>query len=160
MNQLGRILALAGALAAAFAAVAPWVTVAGLPVELGLLGTTISPLEATVSGTETPAWPFVLAVAGVAAVLAVLNLARILLVGLGLVVVLAGGGLWYYLDNVLDFETSDRSALEQTLVQAAVTAEVRLGPYLLLAGGAAILLGGLLAQVSKSTVTAAETGRL
>lgn len=156
MNPLGRLLALTGAVAVAFAAVLPWVTVEGLPSRLDLLGTSLSPLEATVSGTETPAWPVILGAAALAAALAMLNVARRLLVFLGLIVLLAGGGLWYYLDNVIGFETADRSAIEQALADLAVTSEVRLGPYLLLGGGLCIVLSGLLARRCSAAPAEAE----
>src|SRR5439155_1394437 len=86
----------------------PWVTVKGaLPgvLHLDLLGADASPLSKTVSGTDTKAWPIVAAVGAAVAVLAVLGLARKLLLLLGLLTTLAGGGLLNYVLNVVDIET-------------------------------------------------------
>ena len=143
MKGIGRILVLAGAGAVAASAFLPWVTVEGLPLQLDWLGTRISPIGKTVAGTDTDAWPGVVAAGGLVGLLALLNLARRLVVLLGLLITLAGAGLVYYVINVVDIETSGRSALEQAVAGATVSSSAEAGPFLLLAGGVAILLGAL-----------------
>ena len=145
MKMLSRILVLAGAAAVAGSVSLPWVTVTGaLPsqLDLGLLGAEVSPLSKTVSGTETKAWPVVAGVAAVVAVLALLGLARKVLVLLGLLTTVAGGALLYYVVNVVDIETKG-DALKNALANAALDSSVGAGPLLLLAGGLAILLGAM-----------------
>lgn len=143
MKGIGRLLLLAGATGVIGAAFLPWVTVEGAPIDLDLLRTDISAAGRTVSGTETPAWPVVVGVGGVIAVLALLNLARKLILLLGLVVTLAGAGLVYYVMNVVDIETSDNS-IKETLAGALISSSAEPGPFLLLASGIAILIGALL----------------
>jgi hypothetical protein len=124
----------------------PWVTVKGaLPstLDLGVLGAQVSPLGKTVSGTDTKAWPIVAGVGAVVAVLALLGLARKLLLLLGLVTTLAGGALLYYVLNVVDIETKG-DALKHALATTALSSSTGAGPVLLLAGGLAILVGSLI----------------
>jgi hypothetical protein len=146
MKMLSRILVLAGAAAMLGSVTLPWVTVKGaLPGTLNLdwLGADASPLSKTVSGTDTKAWPVVAGVAAVIAALALLGLARKLLVLLGLLTTLAGGALLYYVMNVVDIETKG-DTIKNTLATAALDSSAGAGPLLLLAGGLAILIGALL----------------
>lgn len=145
MKMISRILVLAGAAAVLGSVALPWVTVKGaLPstLDLGLLGAEVSPLGKTVSGTETKAWPIVAAVGGVVAVLAVLGVARKLILLLGLLTTVAGGALLYYVMNVVDIETKD-DALKNALANLALDSSAGAGPMLLVAGGLAIAIGAL-----------------
>jgi Tryptophan-associated transmembrane protein (Trp_oprn_chp) len=145
MKMLSRFIVLAGAAAVGGSAFLPWVTVKGaLPAQLNLdlLGAQMSPLSKTVSGTDTKAWPIVAAVGGVVAVLALLGIARKLLVLLGLLTTLAGGALLYYVLNVVDIETKG-DALRNALANAALDSSAGAGPLLLVVGGLAILIGAL-----------------
>lgn len=144
--MLSRILVLAGAAAMLGSVALPWVTVKGaLPGTLNLdwLGADASPLSKTVSGTETKAWPVVAGLAAVVAALALLGLARKLLVLFGLLTTVAGGALLYYVMNVVDIETKG-DTIKNTLATAALDSSAGAGPMLLLAGGLAILVGALL----------------
>lgn len=143
MRLIARLLVLAGAGAVGVSAFLPWVTVEGAPLDLDLLNTRIAAAGQTVSGTETPAWPFVLGVGGVVGALALLNLARKLLIFLGLLTTVAGAGLVYYVLNVVDIETRG-DAIKSTLAGALVQSTAEPGPFLLLAGGLAILIGSVL----------------
>ena len=145
MKMLSRIIVLAGAAAVAGSVALPWVTVKGaLPsqLDLGVLGAEVSPLGKTVSGTETKAWPIVAGLGALVAVLALLGLARKVLVLLGLLTTVAGGALLYYVMNVVDIETKG-DALKNALANAALDSSVGAGPLLLVAGGLAILIGAL-----------------
>ena len=146
MQAFGRWMAFLGAGAVAVSALLPWVRVEGIPLRLDLLGTDVSAIEQTVSGTDTAAWPALLAVAALGASLALAGRGRMVLVALGALTVVAGAGLLYYLANVIDIETSDRSLLEQTLADVAVRSSVQTGPILLILGGAGLVLGGSLAR--------------
>lgn len=143
MRGIGRLLMLAGAAGVIAAAFLPWVTVKGAPIDLDLLRVGISGVGRTVSGTDTAAWPGVVGVGGVVAVLALLNLARKLILLLGLLITVAGAGLIYYVMNVVDIETSG-NVIKETLAGALVSSTAEVGPFLLLASGVAILLGALL----------------
>lgn len=143
MKGIARILLLSGAAGIALAALLPWVTVEGLPIHLDWIGTRISPVGRTVSGMDTPAWPFLLGAAGLVAVLTLLNLARKLLLLFGLLTTVVGAGLAYYVMNVIDIETSGRSALEQTVAGVAIASSAEAGPFVLLGSGLCILLGAL-----------------
>jgi hypothetical protein len=145
MKMLSRIIVLAGAAAVAASVSLPWVTVKGaLPsqLDLGVLGAEVSPLSKTVSGTETKAWPIVAGLGALVAVLALLGLARKVLVLLGLLTTVAGGALLYYVMNVVDIETKG-DPLKNALANAALDSSVGAGPLLLVAGGLAILIGAL-----------------
>lgn len=145
MKMISRILVLAGAAAMLGSVTLPWVTVKGaLPgtLELGWLGADASPLSKTVSGTDTKAWPIVAGIGAVVAALALLGLARKLLVLLGLLTTLAGGALLYYVLNVVDIETKG-DTIKNTLANVALDSSAGAGPMLLLAGGLAILIGAL-----------------
>ena len=146
MKMLSRAVVLAGAAAVLGSVTVPWVTVKGaLPgrLDLGVLGADVSPLGKTVSGTDTKAWPIVVGVGAVVAVLALLCLARKLLVLLGVLTTLAGGALLYYVQNVVDIETRG-DTLKHSLATAALDSSAGAGPILLLAGGLAILVGALI----------------
>jgi hypothetical protein len=84
------------------------------------------------------------AVGGVVALLALVRFAKKLLILLGVAITLAGGGLLYYVLNVIDIETSSRSIIEQTVAGLALTSSAGSGPPLLLASGLAVLVGALL----------------
>ncbi|MDQ1517115.1 MAG: hypothetical protein QOE80_2945 [Actinomycetota bacterium] len=145
MKMLSRVLMLVGAAAVLGSVTVPWVTVKGALVgslHLDLLGAKASPLSRTVSGTDTKAWPIVAAVGVAVAVLALLGLARKLLLLLGLLTTLAGGGLLYYVMNVVDIETKG-DTIKNTLAHATVDSSTGAGPVLLLAGGLCILIGAL-----------------
>lgn len=144
ISPLGRMLALAGAAALAVGTLLPWVEVEGIPLDLDWLGVGVPPTGREVAGTDTAVWPALLAVAGVVALLALIGRVRRVVIGLGLLTVAAAGALVYYLSNVIEIETSGRSQLEQTLADVAVRSAVQPGPYLLLAGGALIVAGGLM----------------
>jgi len=145
MRAFGRLLALVGALGVVVSTFLPWVTVQGVPLHLDLLGgTKISGLRTTVSGTDTKAWPPLLIVGGVAALLALFGVLRKLLVLIGLLAVLAGAGLVYYVQHVIDIETSG-DTLKRTVAQLAVESSTKSGPFVLLAGGVCLFLGALAA---------------
>jgi hypothetical protein len=95
-----------------------------------------------VSGTDTKAWPPLVAVAGVAAALAVFGILRKLLVVIGLLTAIAGGGLVYYVMNVIDIETS-HDALKRTAAHLAVASSTQPGPFVLPAAGACMFVGAL-----------------
>jgi hypothetical protein len=143
VRGIGRLLVLGGAAAVIGAAFLPWVTVEGVPLDLDLLQVGITGVGQTVSGTDTVAWPGVVGVGGLVAVLAVLNLARKLMLLLGLLITLAGAGLVYYVMNVVDIEASG-NVLKETLAGALVSSTAEPGPFVLLAGGVAILVGAAL----------------
>ena len=143
MKTVSRLLLLAGAAGVVFSTFLPWVKVEGAPINLDLIGARVSPGGTTVSGTDTSAWPIVIAVGVVVAVLALLNMARKLLLLFGLLVTAAGGGLLYYALNVVDIETAGRSVIERAVADAAVTSSAGAGPVLLLASGVCILIGAL-----------------
>ena len=145
MKMISRILMLVGAAATLGSVTLPWVTVEGLPVnlDLGLLGADITPGSKTVSGTETKAWPVFVLVGVAVAALALFGLARKLLLVLGLLTTVAGGGLLYYVLNVVDIETKG-DTLKNTLANAALDSSAGAGPMLLVAGGLCILIGAIL----------------
>jgi uncharacterized membrane protein YeaQ/YmgE (transglycosylase-associated protein family) len=145
-RSLGRALILAGAAGVVASAFMPWVTVKGtaLNLDLGWIGATVSPGGKTVSGTDTSAWPAVVAVGGIVSLLALVGFAKKLLVLLGLAITVAGAGLLYYVLNVIDIETSSRSIVEQTVAGLALTSSAGAGPPVLLGSGVAVLVGALL----------------
>jgi hypothetical protein len=143
MRTSARILLLIGAAGVIAAAFLPWVKVQGFPINLDLLQTRISAVGRTVSGTETVAGPGVIGVGAVVAALAVLNLARRLLVVLGLLVTLAGAGLVYYVLNVVEIQTAGQNTVQREVVRAAVSSSAQIGPFVLLASGVCILVGAL-----------------
>ncbi|MGH9040696.1 MAG: Trp biosynthesis-associated membrane protein [Acidimicrobiia bacterium] len=143
MKGIARLLLLAGAAGVIGTAFLPWVTVEGAPIDLDILKVGITGVGQTVSGTDTAAWPAVVAVGGVVAVLALLNMARKLLLLLGLVVTVAGAGLLYYVLNVVDIEAKG-NIIKETLAGALVSSTAEAGPFLLLASGLVILVGAAL----------------
>jgi hypothetical protein len=147
MKAVSRLLLLAGAGGIVVATLLPWVTVAGisLQLDLGLIGAEVSPGGRTVSGTETSLWPVLAVVAAVVTILTALRIARRILLALGLLTMVGGGGLVYYTQHVIDIESSKHGALAQALAHAVLTSSTDAGPPLLLASGAAIALGALAA---------------
>jgi hypothetical protein len=144
--MLSRILLLGGACATLLAAVLPWVTVHGpsLDLDLGLVGARASTGDRTVAGLDTSLWPVLVGIAAVVALLALLGIARRVLLVLGLLVTAAGGLLLVYMANVIDFETRGDSGLERAAADALLSSTVGPGTPLLLAGGVAIVAGSLL----------------
>jgi hypothetical protein len=143
MSPVGRACVVAGAVAVLPATALRWVTVQGLPLDLGLLRADITATHRSVDGWDTAAWPVLLGVAGLTALLGLSGRLRGLATILGLAVTVAGGALLYYLHHVIDIETSDRSELERRLAHTAITSSVGPGPYLLLGAGVLIVLGAL-----------------
>jgi len=144
--MLSRILVLVGAAAVLGSVTVPWVKIEGaLPAKLhlGLLGANALPTSRTVSGTDTKVWPIVAGLGAVMAALALLGLARKLLLLLGLATTLAGGGLLYYALHAVDLATQG-DTLKHTLAIAALDNSVGAGPILLLAGGLCVLVGALI----------------
>ncbi|HEY2833306.1 MAG TPA: Trp biosynthesis-associated membrane protein [Sporichthyaceae bacterium] len=140
----GRLLALVGSVGVVVSTFLPWVTIQGLPLHLDLLGTNVSAIRTTVSGTDTKAWPPLVGVAGVAALLALFGILRKLLVLIGLLTLIAGAGLVYYVTHVIDIETS-HNTLQRTAAHLAVASSTEPGPFVLLAAGICMFLGGLAA---------------
>ena len=146
MKMLSRILVLAGAAAVLGSVALPWAKVEGaLPVIKGLnvdvLGAHISQPGQTVNGTDTNAWIVVVAVGGLVAVLALLGLARRLLVMLGLITTLGGAGILYYVLNAVDIKTS--GSILQPAAKTVLDSNAGAGPIVLIAGGLLILVGAL-----------------
>jgi hypothetical protein len=142
---LARILVLGGATATILAALLPWVTVEGpsLALDLGLVGARASTGDRTVAGVDTALWPVLAGVAVVVAALALLGIARRVLLVLGLLVVVTGALLVFYMANVIDIETRRDSRLEQAGADALLSSSIGPGTPLLLAGGLAIVAGAL-----------------
>jgi hypothetical protein len=144
--MLSRALLLAGAAATVLAAFLPWVTVKGLTIslDLGLVGADVGAANRTVLGTDTALWPALVGAGAVVAVLALLGIARALLLVLGVLVTAAGGLLLIYMANVIDVETRGDSAMERVLAGTVLSSSVGPGTPLLLAGGLAIIAGAAL----------------
>jgi hypothetical protein len=146
---------LAGAAATILAAFLPWVTLKGLTVtlDLGLVGADAGVANRTVSGTDTQLWPALVAIGIVVAALALLGIARRLVLALGLLVTVAGALLVFYMANVIDIATRGGGELEQALkralADALLTSSVGPGTPLLLAGGVAIVAGALAAPAAR-----------
>lgn len=146
MGFASRLLLLGGAAGLALSVLLPWVTITGLGLELGPIGAEVSPGARTVQGLDTSLWPVILGLAAVVAVLGLLNVARKLLLALGLIVVATSGALLYYLSNVIEIESSGGSQIEKLFAQALITSSVGPGAPVLLAAGIAIVAGALLAR--------------
>jgi hypothetical protein len=142
VKSIARILLLLGAGGVALSAVLPWVRVEGLPINLEWLDTRVAPLGKTVSGTDTPAWPYLLGAGALIAGLTVLNVARKLLMLFGLLVTVAGAGLTYYVMNVIDIEAEKRD-IPALVAGAVADSSAKLGPFVLLASGLCILVGAV-----------------
>lgn len=144
--MIARVLLLAGAVATILAALLPWVTVSGpsLSLDLGLVGAEVSTGERTVAGLDTSLWPVLLVVAIAVAVLALLGIARRVLLVLGLLVTAGGGLLVVYMANVVDVETRGDTELKQAAADALLSSSIGLGTPTLLGGGIAIVAGALL----------------
>ena len=145
MRFASRLLLLAGAGGLGLSALLPWVTVNGIALDLGLLSAETSIGERTVNGTDTSIWPVLLGVGGVIAVLAVLNVARKVLLILGVLVIVAGAGLLYYVSNAVELETKG-NRIEELIADAVITSSTGPGVPVLLASGLAIVAGALLAR--------------
>ena len=145
MTFVSRLLLLAGAGGIALAALLPWVTIGGLTLDLGIIGAEVSPGARTVSGTDTSYWPVLLGAGALVAVLALLNVARRLLIVVGAVAIAAGGALLYYVSNAVEIAAEGRSVVEQALANTLISSSAGAGPPLLMASGAAIVIGALLA---------------
>lgn len=143
ISAAGRVLTLVGAAMIALGAVLPWVVVEGVPLKLDWLDVRVPVSGREVSGTDTLLWPVLLGLAAVLAALGLFARAWRVLLGLGLLALVGAGALMYYLRNVIEIETSGRSALEQTLAEVAVRAPVQSGPYLLLVGALFTVAGAL-----------------
>ncbi len=146
MAFAARMLLLAGAAGMALSVLLAWVTIGGIGLDLGPIGAEVAPGARTVAGIDTSIWPGILVVAGIVAVLALLNLARKLLLVLGLLVVAAAGALLFYVSNVIEIEGGGRGAIEQLVAEAVVTSSTGPGTPVLLASGLAIVAGALLAR--------------
>ncbi len=143
---LSRLLLLAGAAGVALSALLPWVTIRGLSLDLSFIGVRITPGAATVNGTDTEYWPFILGVAAVVAILGVLGVARRLLLVVGIAVIAAGGALLYYVSNVIDLETKGEDELIRTLADAALSSSVGPGAAVMIASGILIVAGAAIAS--------------
>lgn len=127
-------------------ALLPWITIEGLGLDLGVIGARVGVGTRTVAGTDTAIWPVLVGVGVVVGVLALLNVARKLLIGLGLLVVVAGCGLLYYVANAVEIEGEGRGAIEQIVAQTVVSSSTGPGTPVLVASGVAIVAGALLAR--------------
>ena len=145
LSGAARWLAAGGGLAVVAAVVLPWVTVrARVPVDLELLSVEVPAGEHTVAGIDTMVWPGLAALAILAVTAAALRRGRRLFVGLGLLFAAAGAGLLYYLANIIDIKTRDSSVLERTAADLLIGTSVGPGPYVIMGGGAALAIAGLL----------------
>ncbi len=111
-----------------------------------MIGARTSLAARTVNGTDTSIWPVLLGVGAVVALLAVLNVARRLLLAVGLIVILAGGALLYYVANAAELEAGGRETIRGIVAEALITTSTGPGPPLLIASGVAIVIGALLAR--------------
>jgi|GEM_PF-2490524 len=146
MKGFGRLLVLAGAVGAALSVVLPWLQVRGALPRLSVLGAALGPGHRTVNGSDTSAWPVLVAAAALAGLLAVLGRARRVAVVLGALITLAGTGLVYYLQHVVDLRTAGKPALERDLAHLALDTSVQSGPFVLLAAGVLTTLGAMLSH--------------
>jgi hypothetical protein len=140
------VLLLGGATATILATLLPWVTVSGpsLTLALDLVGAQVRTGDRTVAGVDTALWPVLAGIAVVVAVLALLGVARRLLLVLGLLVTAAGALLLVYMANVIDIETRGNNELERAAAEALLSSSIGPGTPLLLGGGLAIVAGALL----------------
>ena len=142
MKSIARLLILLGAAGLALAAVVPWADVAGpaQQFKLDLLNVRANPGGRNVSGLDTPAWPFLLGIAGLLVALAMFNKLRRLILLLGALITVAGVGLVYYVTNAVEIETKG-DQVKSLVGQVAFSTDTKLGPYLLIASGLLILVG-------------------
>jgi hypothetical protein len=141
---ISRALGVAGGGATILSVSLTWVTVTGLTftLDLDLISADAGAGNRTVAGTDTALWPAIVAVGALAAVLALLGVARSMLVGIGLLTTVAGGLLLAYMANVLELETRDGAELEGAAARSLLDSSVGPGTPVLLAGGILILVGG------------------
>lgn len=144
MKGIARLLLLAGAVGVVAAAFAPWADVDG-PLSLDALGVSAEPGGQTVAGIDTPAWPVLIAIGGLVVAATVLNKLRKLVMLAGLLLVLGGAGLLYYVGNAVDIETRD-DELRGLLAEQVIDVKAQPGPFLLLASGALLVVGTALAR--------------
>lgn len=141
MKSIARILVFLGAAGVALAAFVPWADVQGpLQFELDWLDVNARPGGRTVSGTDTPAWPYLLGVAALVVVLVLLNKLRKLIMLVGGLLVLGGAGLVYYVTNAVDIETRG-DEIKNVVGNLAFSTDTLLGPYLLIGSGLLLLVG-------------------
>lgn len=145
--MLGRLLILGGAGALGLSALLPWVEIEGslAALDLGIIGADVAPQDRTVLGVDTGLWPVLAAGAGVVVLLGLLGIARRLVVAIGLLALLAGAALLYYLANVVEIEAGERGGIEGALAEQVLTSSIGPGVPLLLGGAGAIVGGALLA---------------
>jgi hypothetical protein len=146
MVSVSRLLLLAGSGGMVLSTLLPWVKIEGIGLDLGLVGAQVSAGTTTIAGTDTSVWPVILAIAGIVALLALLKLARRVLLVLGLLAIAAGAGLLYYCSNVVELEAGGGSALRRRLAEELVLSSTGPGPAVLLASGVLIVAGALLAR--------------
>jgi len=148
VSFLSRVLLLAGAGCMAVSVLLAWVMIEGpsVALDLDVIGAQASSGSRTVAGTDTSIWPAIVGVALVIAILGGLHVARRLLIAAGLIVVVAGCALLYYVSNVVEIEGSGRGAVGDVVAETLISSTAGLGPPLLLAGGIAIVIGALLAR--------------
>lgn len=145
-GRMARLLILLGAGGMILSTLLPWITIEGLGLDLGVLGVQTGVGERTVYGTDTSIWPLLVGGGLLVGALAVLKVARKLLIGLGLVVVVGGAGLLYYVANAVEIEGAGRGAIEEIVAQAIVSSSTGPGTPVLVASGIAIVAGALLAR--------------
>lgn len=128
----------------------PWADVNG-PIDLGFLGVTTPAAGQDVSGLDTPAWPVLLGLAGVVVAATLwIKLMKLVLV-VGVLLVLGGAGLVYYIQNAVEIESRKESAqqtgtelekdVRATVGDLAVDVTTKPGPYLVLGSGLLVVLG-------------------
>ena len=146
MVFVSRFLLLAGAIGLAVAVLLPWVTIRGIELQLGPIGAEVAPGARTVNGIDTVLWWYLVGLGAIVAILAFVDIGRRTLLGLGLIVIAAGGALLYYLSNVIDIETSDSNAIEKLIADGVLSSSVGPGAPVIIASGIAIVAGALLAR--------------
>src|SRR4051812_4972944 len=88
-SRAGQLLMLIGAACLVAGALLPWVEVKGVPLNLDWLGVRVPLNGRQVAGTDTPAWPYIIGVAAVIALLALVRRARTLVLALGVLALAA-----------------------------------------------------------------------
>ncbi len=145
--MLARLLLLGGAASTAGSSLLPWVTVRGRlasSLDFGLIGARAGAGDRTVAGIDTTLWPLLVGIGVLVALLALLGIARRLLLVVGLVVTAAGVLLVIYMSNAVDVATRGDAPLARAAADALLSSSVGPGTPLLLGGGVAIAAGALL----------------